>query len=225
MEKNPLQESGSIINPLKDFESIIMDAVYIIDQNTGNCVIFRKYGDLEFNEDLIAGFLTALKDFSSEVTGGKGLMKTLDMGDYSIQLLFDSGILVAGALTKRDDESIASKALTGVLNAFVDEFKDVIACWNGSLKVFKDFEPKIDKMLKDGKIAAKELVAPQLKKTLPKQMVQMGAITQEEFEASVYMNGKDSAEDIATKAGIPQEKIEVMIDKFKNLGLIKLVKI
>jgi hypothetical protein len=202
-----------------------MDAVYIIHQNTGNCVIFRKYGDLEFNEDLIAGFLTALKDFSSEVTGGKGLMKTLDMGDYSILLLFDSGILIAGALTKRDDESIASKALNGVLTTFVNEFKDDIPDWNGNLKIFKGFDAKIDKMLKDGKVAAKELVAPQLKKALPKQMVKMGAITEQEFELSVYMNGKDSAEDIATKAGVPQEKIEVMIDKFKNLGLIKLVKI
>ncbi|MBD3188243.1 hypothetical protein GF325_15515 [Candidatus Bathyarchaeota archaeon] len=202
-----------------------MEAVYIIHQGTGNCIVFRKYGDLEFNEDLIAGFLTALKDFSSEVTGGKGKMKNLDMGDYNILLLYHEGILVAGALGRRDDESIAHKALTSVLTEFFNNFKDIVPTWNGNLKVFKGFDKKVDKLTENGKIAEKELLAPFLKKKLPKQIVTMGAITEDEFEFSEYLNGKNTAEDIAEQAGIPVEKVEVMIAKFKDLGFVKFNKL
>ncbi|MHA1680053.1 MAG: hypothetical protein ACTSUE_03530 [Promethearchaeota archaeon] len=202
-----------------------IEAVYIIHQATGNCIVFCKYGNLEFNEDLIAGFLTALKDFSSEVTGGKGRMKNLDMGDYNILLIYDSGILVAGALGRRDDESIAHKALTSVHSLFVTEFKDVIPTWNGNLKVFKGFDKKVNKIVKNGKIAEKEIYAPLLKKKLPKQIVKMGAVSEDEYSFSEYLNGIDSPEEIAEKAGIPVEKVEVMIAKFKDLGFIKFNKL
>ncbi|MBN2150503.1 MAG: hypothetical protein JW839_03550 [Candidatus Lokiarchaeota archaeon] len=203
-----------------------MDALYLIHANSGNCIIFKKYGNFEFNEDLIAGFLTALKDFSSEVTGGKGRMKNLDMGDYTIALLNESGLLIAAALNKRrDDESVVYRALRELLEAFMKEYKDVMPTWNGNLKIFKDFEPKIDKILKNGKVAEKEVFAAVLKKKLPKQLIEMGALTEAEFEFADYLNGVDPSDVIAEKHGIPLEKVEVMIEKFKNLGLIKLNKL
>ncbi len=203
-----------------------MDALYLIHANSGNCIIFRKYGNFEFNEDLIAGFLTALKDFSSEVTGGKGRMKNLDMGDYNILLLNESGLLIAAALNKRrDDESIAHRAIRELLDAFMKDYKDAIANWNGNLKLFKDFEPKIDKILKNGKIAEKDVFAAVLKKKLPKQLVEMGAVSKEEFEFSDYLNGTDPSDVIAERHGIPVEKVEAMTEKLKGLGLVKLNKL
>jgi hypothetical protein len=202
-----------------------MDALYLIHANSGNCLIFRKYGALEFNEDLISGFLTALKDFSSEVTGGKGKMKNLGMGDYNILLLNESGLLIAAALTKRDDDSIAYRALRELLAAFNAEYKDTMEKWNGNLKIFKDFEPKIDKILKNGKVAEKDVFAAALKKKLPKQFVEMGALSKEEFAFADYLNGTDTSTMLAEKAGIPVEKVEVMIEKLKNLGLVKLNKL
>jgi hypothetical protein len=202
-----------------------MDALYLIQSHSGNCMIFRKYGSLEFNEDLIAGFLTALKDFSSEVTNKKGQMKNLDMGDYTILLINDLGVLIAAALTKRDDESIAHRALKEVLAAFYAEFKDTIPVWNGNLRIFKEFEGKIDKMLKNGKVAEKEIFVAVLKKKLPRQLVEMGALSKQEFDFAEYLNGVDSPITIAERAGIPLEKVEVMIEKLKNLGLIKLTKV
>ncbi len=202
-----------------------MEGVYLIHQNTGNCIIFKKYGNLEFNEDLIAGFLTALKDFAGEVTGGQGIMKTLKMGQYSILLLNDGGILVAGALDRRDDESIAFKALQEMLKQFIKEYKDDIPGWKGNLSLFRPFEEKIDKYLKGGKIAQKEIYAPLLKKKLPKQLIDMGALTKEEFSFADYFNGADTVDAIAEKAGMPMEKVEIMVEKFKELGLVKMNKL
>nr|MDO8114257.1 hypothetical protein [Candidatus Sigynarchaeota archaeon] len=202
-----------------------MEGLYVIHANSGNCLIFRKYGNLEFNEDLISGFLTALKDFSSEVTGGKGIMKNLNMGDYNILLMNESGILVAAALNKRDDANIAYRAVKDMLDVFLSEFKNEMVNWNGNLKIFKGFEAKIDKILKNGKVAEKEMYAAVLKKKLTKQLVEIGALTKEEFAFADHLNGTDTADAIAERVGMPVEKVEVMIEKLKNLGLIKLNKL
>lgn len=45
---------------------------------SGICLIHRKYGSIEFNQDLVSGFLTALKDFSVEFSKGSGELKVID---------------------------------------------------------------------------------------------------------------------------------------------------
>ena len=52
--------------------------VYLISNYTGICLIHRKYGSIEFNQDLVSGFLTALKDFSVEFSKGSGELKVID---------------------------------------------------------------------------------------------------------------------------------------------------
>ena len=74
----------------------MLQNIYFI-HSTGLCILNRRWGEIEFNEDLIAGFLTALKDFSAEVTGGRGAMKILDMKVYYILLVFGKDMLVAAA--------------------------------------------------------------------------------------------------------------------------------
>ena len=92
-------------------DKTLIHSVYVIHQVTGVCVIYRKYGTIEFNEDLIAGFLTALGDFSKEVTRGKGYLKILDMVVYNIHLVFRDKILVAAASDKKDSKEIAQNKL------------------------------------------------------------------------------------------------------------------
>ncbi len=55
----------------------ILHNVYLIHQLTGICLIHRKYGTIEFNQDLVSGFLTALKDFSVEFSKGSGELKVI----------------------------------------------------------------------------------------------------------------------------------------------------
>ncbi|MBY9017026.1 MAG: hypothetical protein KGD68_15155, partial [Candidatus Lokiarchaeota archaeon] len=57
----------------------ILHNVYLISNFTGICLIHRKYGTIEFNQDLVSGFLTALKDFSVEFSKGSGELKIIDM--------------------------------------------------------------------------------------------------------------------------------------------------
>lgn len=120
---------------------------------SGVCIIYKKYGTISFNEDLVAGFLTALKDFSQEVTGGQGTIKVLDMVVYNIHLVFQSGILIAAASDKRDDKNIVANSLDTIMKEFLSDYAGAAEAWNGDIRMFKPFEAKLDSILKMGKVA------------------------------------------------------------------------
>jgi hypothetical protein len=127
------------------------------------CLIHRKYGSIEFNQDLVSGFLTALKDFSVEFSKGSGELKIIDMQIFYLLLVFKDGILCTAAADKNDDAKITHKVLSDVIDKFTEKFGDVIQSWSGDVRIFKDFEPLIDDMLKTGHVAEIQMTIPILK--------------------------------------------------------------
>jgi hypothetical protein len=141
----------------------LLHAIYIIHQLSGVCVVYAKYGTIEFNEDLIAGFLMALKDFSHEVTGGKGHIKILDMIIFNIHLVFRGGVLVAAASDKKDSKEIAQNKIELILSEFLKRYGATFESWNGDVRQFKDFNDYLDITLLKGKVAEVPRVLPLLK--------------------------------------------------------------
>lgn len=136
---------------------------YLIHQYTGICLIHRKYGTIEFNQDLVSGFLTALKDFSVEFSKGSGELKIIDMQIFYLLLVFKEGILCTAAADKNDDAKITHKALSDIIDQFTAKYGDVIESWSGDVRIFKDFEVVIDEMLQSGRVAEIPLRIPILK--------------------------------------------------------------
>jgi len=136
---------------------------YLIHQYTGICLIHRKYGTIEFNQDLVSGFLTALKDFSVEFSKGSGELKVIDMQIFYLLLVFKEGVLCTAAADKNDDAKITHKALTDIIDKFTAKFGDQLESWSGDVRIFRDFESVIDDILKVGKIAEIQLKIPILK--------------------------------------------------------------
>jgi hypothetical protein len=141
----------------------MIHAVYVIHQLSGVCVLYKKFGVIEFNEDLIAGFLMALKDFSQEVTGGKGNIKVLDMIIYHIHLVFKGGVLIAAASDKKDSKEIAQNKLELLLDDFISRYSNDLIGWMGDVRIFRDFESVIEKSLEMGLIAEVPRIMPLLK--------------------------------------------------------------
>lgn len=137
--------------------------VYLIHQHTGICLIHRKYGSIEFNQDLVSGFLTALKDFSVEFSKGSGELKVIDMQVFYLLLVFKEGVLITAAADKNDDAKITHKALTDIIDKFVGEFGDQLKKWSGDVRIFRDFDQIIDEILQNGKLAEIQLKLPILK--------------------------------------------------------------
>lgn len=141
----------------------MIHAVYVIHQLSGVCVLYKKFGVIEFNEDLIAGFLMALKDFSQEVTGGKGNIKVIDMIIYHIHLVFKGGVLIAAASDNKDSKEIAQNKLELLLDDFISQYSEVLINWMGDVRIFRDFESVIEKSLEMGLIAEVPRIMPLLK--------------------------------------------------------------
>jgi len=137
--------------------------VYLIHQITGICLIHRKYGSIEFNQDLVSGFLTALKDFSVEFSKGSGELKVIDMQIFYLMLVFKEGVLITAAADKNDDSKVTHKALTEIIDKFIEQFGDIIETWSGDVRIFKGFDEIIDKILQNGKVAEFPLKLPILK--------------------------------------------------------------
>jgi hypothetical protein len=137
--------------------------VYLIHQYTGICLIHRKYGSIEFNQDLVSGFLTALKDFSVEFSKGSGELKVIDMQVFYLLLVFKEGVLITAAADKNDDAKITHKALTDIIDKFVNKFGDQLENWSGDVRIFRDFDQIIDEILRNGKLAEIQLKLPILK--------------------------------------------------------------
>ncbi|MFX1417410.1 MAG: hypothetical protein ACFE9N_00675 [Promethearchaeota archaeon] len=137
--------------------------VYLIHQYTGICLIHRKYGTIEFNQDLVSGFLTALKDFSVEFSKGSGELKVIDMQVFYLLLVFKEGVLITAAADKNDDAKITHKALTDIIDKFVVQYGNQLESWSGDVRIFRDFDQIIDEILKRGRIAEIQLKLPILK--------------------------------------------------------------
>ncbi|OLS14715.1 MAG: hypothetical protein RBG13Loki_1659 [Promethearchaeota archaeon CR_4] len=232
----------------------LIHSVYVIHQASGICIIYRRYGTIEFNEDLLSGFLIALKSFSQEVTGGQGTIKVLDMQIYYIILVFQEGILVAAAADKLDDRILAQNAVQQVLENFLDQFKEQIAKWHGDLGEFPNFSEKIDNIMKKGTIAVVPHKIPILSlfwkdfqkletlkqkgkkisnedfqkyasRKLPLQVVSQGYLSEKEYEIVHNCNGYNDTEDIAKRGGISMENLKIILEKLDNLGLLKMLEV
>jgi len=164
----------------------LLHNVYLIHQHTGICLIHRKYGTIEFNQDLVSGFLTALKDFSVEFSKGSGELKVIDMQVFYLLLVFKEGVLITAAADKNDDAKITHKALTDIIDKFVSEFGDRLESWSGDVRIFRDFDQIIDDVLKRGRLAEIQLKLPILKifkkdfQKSQKQIAKKGLILSEE---------------------------------------------
>ncbi|MHA1378026.1 MAG: hypothetical protein ACTSRG_06555 [Candidatus Helarchaeota archaeon] len=178
----------------------------------------KKYGEIQFNEDLISGFLTALRDFSREVTGGEGVIRVLDMKSYNVILVFRENLMIAAGVDKHDNKNIAMSALRKVLDKFTEKYD--LKDWDGNISIFKDFLSDIDIILENGKISDIPVPYPKLKKKLPKMIIRMGTIDDFEYKIAHMCDGKKTADDIAEETGKTQEQILMVIEKLKNLGLI-----
>ena len=142
---------------------IILHNVYLISNFTGICLIHRKYGTIEFNQDLVSGFLTALKDFSVEFSKGSGELKIIDMQIFYLLLVFKEGILCTAAADKNDDSKITHKILSDIIDKFLEKYGNLMKDWSGDVRMFEGFEDVMDNMLKSGHIAEIPLRIPILK--------------------------------------------------------------
>lgn len=201
----------------------MIHSVYFID-NGGRLIFTRKYGTIELNPDLMAGFLTAIKEFSGELsssTGKKGdFVKEIEMETFNVVYDFRSadGIMCVLLHDKKDDPRIVRGVAKIILDGFLKKYKTDLNSWDGNISKFAEFEPAVDEVMRGGKVAE---VYPALKKKLTPLTVKLGMINNLEYEIASKCDGTVTYREIAEKMGVDLEVIYGAMAKLKDLGLIK----
>ncbi len=119
--------------------------IYIF-RDDGICLFTRKYGTIEFDENLISGFLTAISHFGSEI--GTTALEKIDFGDYRIVIASsEDDLITAGVVDKDDDVDMVAKGLEALLIDFKFNYGDIIYEWKGD-NIFVGYKKSADKIIK-----------------------------------------------------------------------------
>lgn len=183
----------------------------------------RKYGTIELNPDLMAGFLTAIKEFSGEISAGanKGdSVKEIEMETFNVIYDFRSsnGLMCVLLHDKKDDPRIVRGVAKIILDGFLKKYDVEPEKWDGNTNKFYEFSTLVDEILKKGKVAE---VYPVLKKKLTSLTVKLGMINDLEYQIASKCDGTKTYREIADKVGVDLETIYGTMSKLKDLGLIK----
>jgi hypothetical protein len=179
---------------------------------------------MELNPDLIAGFLTAIKEFSGEISAGgnkKGdSVKEIEMETYNVVYDFRSADSLMCVLLhdKKDDPRIVRGVAKIILDGFLKKYEMQPEKWNGDTSQFSEFGELLDEILRKGKVAE---VYPVLKKKLTSLTVKLGMINDLEYKIASECDGSKTYREIAGKVGVDLESIYGTMSKLKDLGLIK----
>jgi small GTP-binding protein len=151
----------------------MIQGIYIID-NRGICILSRTYGSIEFDENLIGGFLTAILRFSGKLIKGEQDSENLQeilLRNYSI--LYESGgsIKVVAIVNKEDSEEKVRETLSKIGEVYTKKFGSQLQHWDGNVQPFLGFEEKLDEILLDSEMG--ELILSELAEAMPKATVSL----------------------------------------------------
>jgi len=187
---------------------------------SGVCLLEHKFGELDLNPDLVAGFFHAISDFAKILSKGKGEARIVDMGEFYLTYASSEMLSVAAVADKTDNQLKILKALDEVIDRFTEQFGQVLKNWDGCL-VFFSFKEELQRILEGGRVGESEASLPRLKCKLPRLMVQLGQISEQDYRVASQCSGTRTPQEIAKAIALPREEVEVILHKLKNLDLIE----
>ena len=187
---------------------------------SGVCLLDQKFGELELDSTLVAGFFSAIREFARMISKGKGEARIVEMGEFYITYAAGELIVVAAVVDKEDNRLQVLQALDQVINRFSDLYQDTLKEWDGKL-VFFSFTPELNQMLNNGLVGEADEPSPKLKRGLPRLMVKLGQINQLEYNVAKQCDGKRTPKEIAENVGLPLDDVEVLLYKLNKLDLIE----
>ncbi|MFX0069286.1 MAG: hypothetical protein ACFFA1_02690 [Promethearchaeota archaeon] len=196
--------------------------VYVIDAESGICLLSRKYGSIELDENIVSGYFAAIRSFVGEIVrdGGKPLKeraRLIDMGVYDIVYVHSNDVLAVACIDKRDDENIVRKVLEDIAERFGSEFENEIRKSTGEVAVFKSFGSVLDRLLMNGTVG--ELL-PVTKRKIPQMALNLGMIDEEAYKVAEFCDGNKTPEDIAIAAQMNLPAVLKNLEKLEKMGLI-----
>ncbi|MFX1562213.1 MAG: hypothetical protein ACFFDP_02770 [Promethearchaeota archaeon] len=196
----------------------MLHVIYLM-ANNGLCLLDQKFGELELDPNLVAGFFSAIRQFSQVLSKGKGEARVVEMGEFYVTYASGDFIVCAAVVDKDDNRLRILQALDEVITRFSERFAETLKEWDGKL-VFFSFVPELTELLKGGMIGEVAQTLPKLKRGLPRLLVKLGQVTEQEFQVAKLCSGERTPIEIAEKMGLPLNEVEGLLYKLKKLDLI-----
>ncbi|MHA1603108.1 MAG: hypothetical protein ACTSWF_00450 [Candidatus Freyarchaeota archaeon] len=109
-------------------------------KKSGECVIHRKYGSLETDENLVSGFLSAMFSFGRNISGRN--IESVLLDDKKFVYVVNGDVIFA-AYTDRND--MVKDKLEELSEEFIKKYGN-LENWDGDRDRFADFLPKLDEV-------------------------------------------------------------------------------
>jgi len=122
---------------------------YIIMTRSSGISIASKMYDkkLTTDSDLVAGVISAVSSFITEISKDEGLLRSIVHENISILLDYDNNYIYA-LLTDKDTYA-ARRLLERIKNEFNKAYNIDINTWDGNLKVFKQASDVVNKIIEE----------------------------------------------------------------------------
>lgn len=203
----------------------MIHVVYVIDERSGMNLLFRTYGELNYDEALMSGFLTAIRQFSSQLRKepkeeNRDIIQEIEMRTYKIVYASEERVLTVAIADYEDSTPIIRRALKDLALRFSEKYSGALVNWCGDVSIFSDFIPEVDRILMEGRIS-ETVKKPKIKSKLTRTMVRIGFISEEEFKVGELCDGKRTGESIANELGLPIENVIEAIRGLEKKELIE----
>ncbi len=121
--------------------------IWILEGDSGLIVYYKSFSDLQVNEDLVSGLLTALNQFT--ITEFKQPIESIDMGGLRWIYILDKqyNILFVASDTKNINAEVLRSRLNIIKQSFIDEYIDDSwrDTWHGNRSIFYSFNDILEK--------------------------------------------------------------------------------
>ncbi len=122
----------------------ILKYLMIIHKENGLVMYTHGFGQVDFDSDLVGGFLTAIQSFGMELSQKETPVTKLAYKDFELELKDGTYVRTALVLAGKGTDLIRSKLKT-FLGEFEQKFKAKLKAWDGNIDPFKALGPDINK--------------------------------------------------------------------------------
>ncbi|MCK5046839.1 MAG: hypothetical protein KAS22_09690 [Candidatus Heimdallarchaeota archaeon] len=174
---------------------------------------FRE--DIKLDPTLIAGFVSAVINFSEELkpSEGKEMLKYIDRGDFILQV--EPGGLVIGLLILSSKDYSFKEKLKILVTEFERKYHKEILNWSGFSSCFADFEDEVVQL-----ISSKPLSPYHIPKLVNSDRAP-SKIDDIKWAIITKIDGQNDINAISEELDISVEVVQGIIGYFEESGLVK----
>jgi predicted amidohydrolase/signal recognition particle receptor subunit beta len=122
----------------------MISKILIITSGGTLCYSKNFFSQVDIDEELISGFLTAISEFAQEIKGGKIKALRFRNFNYIYSYYTELDLMFILAIDIDDLEEEARTKLELMKNKFVKRYRSVLENWMGNLGVFEDFNEFVE---------------------------------------------------------------------------------